>query len=106
MYKEKKIFQFCIPDRFGGILSLFYGFSILSYIEIIYFISGKWFVLIYKAWQLAYIAKERRDGQAMEKGAKRERVFSLYWNELQPKTVMLKEYPKHIKWQNRYEESY
>ncbi|XP_054083092.1 sodium channel protein Nach [Zeugodacus cucurbitae] len=83
-------------NRFGGILSLFYGFSILSYIEVFYFISGKWFVLIYRAWQLAYTAKERRASEALEKRAKRP-VYSLYWNELQPKPVMLEKYPKNIK---------
>ncbi|XP_050321343.1 sodium channel protein Nach [Bactrocera neohumeralis] len=92
-------------SRFGGILSLFYGFSILSYVEIFYFMSGKWFVLIYRAWQLAYIPKERRDSRALEKSAE-NRVYSLYWNELQPKTVMLERYPKNIKWQNRYDDSY
>lgn len=96
---------FCIPGRFGGILSLFYGFSILSYIEVFYFMSGKWLVLIYRAWQLAYIPKERRDNQLLEKSAEK-RIFSLYWSELQPKTVMLQKYPKNIKWQNHYDDSY
>ncbi|XP_014094646.2 sodium channel protein Nach [Bactrocera oleae] len=92
-------------SRFGGILSLFYGFSILSYIEVFYFMSGKWLVLIYRAWQLAYIPKERRDNQLLEKSAEK-RIFSLYWSELQPKTVMLQKYPKNIKWQNHYDDSY
>ncbi|EDV94098.1 GH25070 [Drosophila grimshawi] len=36
-------------NRFGGILSLMYGFSIISYIEILYYLTGKWFVYYYRA---------------------------------------------------------
>ncbi|EDW78097.2 uncharacterized protein Dwil_GK24820, partial [Drosophila willistoni] len=37
-------------NRFGGILSLMYGFSIVSYIEIVYYLTGKWFVYIFRAF--------------------------------------------------------
>ncbi|XP_054744359.1 sodium channel protein Nach [Anastrepha obliqua] len=84
-------------SRFGGILSLFYGFSILSFIEIIYFISGKWFVLINKAWQLAKMRKQQQSALASEK----KPVYTLYWNELQPPSVKLKKYPKNIIWINQ-----
>ncbi|KAH8249287.1 hypothetical protein KR032_008125 [Drosophila birchii] len=59
-------------NRFGGILSLMYGFSIVSYIEILYYLTGKWFVYIYRS------LKET-------KPRKRNRSYSLYWHELLPK---------------------
>ncbi|XP_034666270.1 sodium channel protein Nach [Drosophila subobscura] len=56
-------------NRFGGILSLMYGFSIVSYIEIFYYLTGKWFVYIYRSCSKRTV----RAGH------------SLYWDELMPK---------------------
>ncbi|XP_062120719.1 sodium channel protein Nach [Drosophila sulfurigaster albostrigata] len=60
-------------NRFGGILSLMYGFSIISYIEILYYLTGKWFVYYYRACTNKI------------KGAKTDaNVYTFHWNELQP----------------------
>ncbi|XP_017060929.1 sodium channel protein Nach [Drosophila ficusphila] len=61
-------------NRFGGILSLMYGFSIVSYIEILYYLTGKWFVYIYRS------LTEKKP----EKG---NYSHSLYWQELIPKVL-------------------
>ncbi|XP_017075718.2 sodium channel protein Nach [Drosophila eugracilis] len=61
-------------NRFGGILSLMYGFSIVSYIEIIYYLTGKGFVYIFRSL-------------SVKKPKKRNLSHSLYWNELMPKGV-------------------
>ncbi|KAH8412477.1 hypothetical protein KR009_002484 [Drosophila setifemur] len=58
-------------NRFGGILSLMYGFSIVSYIEIMYYLTGKWFVYIYRS------LKSRRPRKSVHS-------HSLYWHELIP----------------------
>ncbi|XP_017121005.1 sodium channel protein Nach [Drosophila elegans] len=57
-------------NRFGGILSLMYGFSIVSYIEILYYLTGKGFVYIYRS------LTDRKP---------RKSNYSLYWRELMPK---------------------
>ncbi|EDW88680.2 pickpocket protein 28 [Drosophila yakuba] len=57
-------------NRFGGILSLMYGFSIVSYIEILYYLTGKGFVYIYRS----FLDKEPKNHHN-----------SLYWRELLPK---------------------
>jgi len=48
-----------------------YGFSIVSYIEILYYLTGKGFVYIYRSFLLD---KEPNN-----------RNYSLYWRELMPK---------------------
>ncbi|KAH8376537.1 hypothetical protein KR093_000048, partial [Drosophila rubida] len=58
-------------NRFGGILSLMYGFSIISYIEILYYLTGKWFVHYYRAY------KNRKEDRKTDAN-----VYSLHWNEL------------------------
>nr|XP_017013708.2 sodium channel protein Nach [Drosophila takahashii] len=59
-------------NRFGGILSLMYGFSIVSYIEILYYLTGKGFVYIYRSLS--------------DKKLKRPNYTnSLYWHELMAK---------------------
>ncbi|KAH8376490.1 hypothetical protein KR200_008700 [Drosophila serrata] len=63
-------------NRFGGILSLMYGFSIVSYIEILYYLTGKWFV---------YICRSLKE----TKPRKRSRAYSLYWHELMPKGLKI-----------------
>ncbi|XP_017025390.1 sodium channel protein Nach [Drosophila kikkawai] len=63
-------------NRFGGILSLMYGFSIVSYIEILYYLTGKWFV---------YICRSLKES----KPKKRSRIYSLYWQELMPKGMKI-----------------
>ncbi|XP_030555165.1 sodium channel protein Nach [Drosophila novamexicana] len=60
-------------NRFGGILSLMYGFSIISYIEILYYLTGKWFVFYYRAYKSP---KESSKANDLNK--------SLNWNELMP----------------------
>ncbi|XP_016976874.1 sodium channel protein Nach [Drosophila rhopaloa] len=66
-------------NRFGGILSLMYGFSIVSYIEILYYLTGKGFVYIYRSLTYKKLGK---------------RNYSLYWHELMPKG------PKNLPLQN------
>ncbi|KAH8260141.1 hypothetical protein KR026_003539 [Drosophila bipectinata] len=63
-------------NRFGGILSLMYGFSIVSYIEILYYLTGKWFVYIFRSLKKGNLEKSRES-------------HSLYWHELIPKTMRL-----------------
>ncbi|KAH8341640.1 hypothetical protein KR059_012851 [Drosophila kikkawai] len=63
-------------NRFGGILSLMYGFSIVSYIEILYYLTGKWFV---------YICRSLKES----KPKKRSHIYSLYWQELMPKGMKI-----------------
>ncbi|KAH8274078.1 hypothetical protein KR044_009920, partial [Drosophila immigrans] len=58
-------------NRFGGILSLMYGFSIISYIEILYYLTGKWFVHYYRAYK-----KRKQDAKTDANS------YSLHWNEL------------------------
>ncbi|XP_023163881.2 sodium channel protein Nach [Drosophila hydei] len=58
-------------NRFGGILSLMYGFSIISYIEIFYYLTGKWFVLYYRECH-----KQKNDSNKTELDSS-----SLHWNE-------------------------
>ncbi|KAL7739651.1 hypothetical protein ACLKA6_018860 [Drosophila palustris] len=60
-------------NRFGGILSLMYGFSIISYIEILYYMTGKWFVHYYRAYNRRKEAS-KADFQS----------YSINWNELFP----------------------
>ncbi|XP_059221725.1 pickpocket protein 28 [Stomoxys calcitrans] len=76
-------------NRFGGIMGLMYGFSIISLIEIFYFASGKCFTLYWKQWR----PKIKNRLSAMS-AAKKETpkyhedpppAYGLYWNELQPK---------------------
>ncbi|XP_016945073.4 sodium channel protein Nach isoform X2 [Drosophila suzukii] len=61
-------------NRFGGILSLMYGFSIVSYIEILYYLTGKGFVYIYRSLS---------DTKQMNPNY----TSSLYWHELKAKGV-------------------
>lgn len=64
-------------NRFGGILSLMYGFSIISYIEILYYLSGKWFVYYYRAYK-------SRKGREEREPTKDSQNYSLNWDELLP----------------------
>lgn len=50
-----------------------YGFSIISYIEILYYLTGKWFVFYYRAYKSP---KESSKANDLNK--------SLNWNELMP----------------------
>ncbi|XP_050740940.1 sodium channel protein Nach [Drosophila biarmipes] len=59
-------------NRFGGILSLMYGFSIVSYIEILYYLTGKGFVYVYRSLS----DKNHRNLNSSR---------SLYWHELKVK---------------------
>ncbi|XP_017152396.1 sodium channel protein Nach isoform X3 [Drosophila miranda] len=65
-------------NRFGGILSLMYGFSIVSYIEIFYYLTGKWFVYICRAFTKRQPPRPVRGNN------------SLYWDELMPKGLGLR----------------
>ncbi|XP_034473935.1 sodium channel protein Nach [Drosophila innubila] len=60
-------------NRFGGILSLMYGFSIISYIEILYYLTGKWFVHYYRSFK-SKKETSKTDSQS----------YSLNWEELLP----------------------
>ncbi|XP_030377170.1 sodium channel protein Nach [Scaptodrosophila lebanonensis] len=62
-------------NRFGGILSLMYGFSIITYIEILYYLTGKWFVYYYRAFKKRNTATVNAEPPTNE----------LYWKELSPK---------------------
>ncbi|XP_068140957.1 sodium channel protein Nach [Drosophila tropicalis] len=70
-------------NRFGGILSLMYGFSIVSYIEIVYYLTGKWFVYIYRAFhsKTVFINKSLLPTNL------------LYWQEVVPKGL---KYPLNL----------
>lgn len=59
-----------------------YGFSIVSYIEILYYLTGKGFVYIYRS------LKET-------KPRKSSRAHSLYWHELMPKGLKILARTRH-----------
>ncbi|XP_036321588.1 sodium channel protein Nach [Rhagoletis pomonella] len=84
-------------NRFGGILSLFYGFSIISYIEVLYYLSGKWFVLIIKTWQSVRNGKAQGSACELERNVVAQKpIYALYWNELLPMSVRQQKYPRNI----------
>ncbi|XP_055914235.1 sodium channel protein Nach [Eupeodes corollae] len=64
--------------RYGGICSVMYGFSIVAIIELLYFVTGKWFALWWKAIVQCYRNRQLRKVAS----AKHQ---DLYWNELKPK---------------------
>ncbi|KAH8298155.1 hypothetical protein KR018_009390 [Drosophila ironensis] len=61
-------------NRFGGILSLMYGFSIVSYIELMYYLTGKWFVYFFRSLRKPNPRKSHLSR-------------SLHWDELIPTGV-------------------
>lgn len=54
-----------------------YGFSIISYIEIFYYLSGKWFVHYYRAYKSVGEPKKRESQHEVQ----------LNWKELLPRGV-------------------
>lgn len=54
-----------------------YGFSIISYIEILYYLTGKWFVHYYRAYKSA---EEPKNSEPQHEA-------QLNWNELLPRGV-------------------
>ncbi|XP_065356476.1 pickpocket protein 28 [Calliphora vicina] len=89
-------------NRFGGIMSLMYGFSIISYIEIIYFATGKFFAYHLDSWKLKLERKLSTLTSATEKvldvnGENDEPppAYNLCWRELKPKQPVDMEIFKH-----------
>ncbi|XP_075150393.1 pickpocket 18 [Haematobia irritans] len=76
-------------NRLGGIMGLMYGFSLISYIEIFYFASGKYFTFYWKQWKsnaqrkLSGLSTKARSATNREEV---QPVYGLYWNELKPKS--------------------
>ncbi|XP_067620540.1 uncharacterized protein [Eurosta solidaginis] len=78
-------------SRFGGILSLFYGFSIISAIEVLYYVTAKWFVL----WNRALCSLDNDEIQLPI--VVDPELPPLYWDELQPKSITYKRIHKFNK---------
>ncbi|XP_046812693.1 sodium channel protein Nach [Lucilia cuprina] len=81
-------------NRFGGIMSLMYGFSIISYIEIIYFATGKFFAYHLDSWKrkmerklstLSNVTENIADSSAVDEPPP---AYNLCWKELKPKQPM------------------
>ncbi|XP_073824108.1 pickpocket 18 [Musca autumnalis] len=76
-------------NRFGGIMGLMYGFSIISLLEILYYATGKFLSFYWNNWKLN-IQKKAIETSAVIKNRKFTReepppAYDLYWNELIPK---------------------
>ncbi|KAM7351037.1 pickpocket 18 [Cochliomyia hominivorax] len=79
-------------NRFGGIMSLMYGFSIISYIEIIYFATGKFFAYHLESWKLKLERKLSTFTVMSERGEELNPedndpppAYNLCWKELNPR---------------------
>lgn len=99
-----KVFEFIILifillGRYGGIMSLMYGFSIVSTIELFYYSTGKWFTHIYRAYQQY---KERKvHSNEISKGAiatqsMRDKNIAIYWNELTVNQINLNNFENAV----------
>ena len=68
-------------------MSLMYGFSIISYIEILYFASGKFFTLYFEHWKLKLQRKLSRISTTVTTELDNDPppAYTLYWQEFKPK---------------------
>ncbi|XP_019895070.1 pickpocket protein 11 [Musca domestica] len=76
-------------NRFGGIMGLMYGFSIISLLEMFYYGTGKLFTYHWNKWKMK-IKKKAVETSAMirNKTLRKDEPppeYDLYWQELMPK---------------------